>query len=61
MSIWIKYCTEQYNHPVTGDTAVLNVINENKEMDTVIRHHPIKESKSEIVSELPNHQALSAI
>ena len=27
-----------------------------KRMDTVISHHPTKERKSAIVTELPNHQ-----
>ena len=31
ISRWTEYCTELYNHPVTGDTAVLNIINENEE------------------------------
>ena len=30
MSKWDEYCTELYNHKVTGDTVVLNAINENE-------------------------------
>ena len=37
-----EYCTELYNRPVTGDTSVLNVINENKEPQLTILRHEIE-------------------
>ena len=51
---WLECGTGQYNHPVTGDTGVLNAINENEELYLVIFRHTIETTvKSLTIGELP--------
>ena len=60
MKRWTEYCTELYNHPVTGDTTVLKVFNENQETPLPILRSEIetavnslKKGKSPGVDNIP--------
>ena len=60
MKRWTEYCTELYNHPVTGDTTVLKVFNDNQETPLPILRSEIetavnslKKGKSPGVDNIP--------
>ena len=56
MSRWPEYCTEQYTRPVSGDTSVLNVINEIKEPQLPILRYEIETAVNALkIGKSPGH------